>query len=163
MRKYVAAIYFLLTIQDLSCVSHKNKVGMVEEEKQIIKMCQEFAHRADELETKAFDNLDYKEKEFVNDFNALFEQYAFGKQNRTISGLNFRHPPRYSHVEKAVSIEPIKVNKSKYEIYFWAEKSFNSVKFIVQKKNEVWKLIKFQTCLTANPNERNCSWRTHKL
>ncbi|WP_167342037.1 hypothetical protein [Nonlabens sp. SY33080] len=136
---------------------------MEKEEKQVIEMCQEFASKADKLETKAFGNSGYKEKGFVKDFNVLFEQYAFGKQNRTISGLNFRQPPRYSHVAKAVSIESIKVNKSKYEIYFWAEKSFNSIKFIVQKKNEVWKLIKFQTCLTTNPNERDCSWRTHKL
>ncbi|WP_281541917.1 hypothetical protein [Maribacter aestuarii] len=136
---------------------------MEQEEKQIIQMCQEFAYKADKLETKAFGNSDYKANAFVNDFNLLFEQYAFGKQNRTLSGLNFRNPPRYSHVEKAASIETVKVNKSKYEIIFWADKSFNSLKFIVQKKDDGWKLIKFQTCLTANPNERDCSWRTHKL
>ncbi|GAA3521606.1 hypothetical protein GCM10022393_40030 [Aquimarina addita] len=136
---------------------------MEQEENQIVAMCQEFAHKADKLETIAFHNFDYKEKRFVTDFNTLFDQYAFGKQNRTVSGLNFRQPPRYSHVKKAVSIESIKVNKSKYEIYFWAERSFNYIKFIVQKKSEVWKLIKFQTCLTSNSNERDCSWRTHKL
>ncbi|MBL0685896.1 hypothetical protein [Aquimarina mytili] len=163
MRKYTGIVFSLIIIIELSCKSNTNEVKMEQEEKQIIAMCQEFAKKADELESKAFGNSDYKENGFVSDFNKLFEYYAFGKQNRTVSGLNFRQPPRYSHVEKAVSIESVKVNKSKYEVYFWAEKSFNSIKFIVQKKDDEWKLIKFQTCLKANPNESDCSWRTHKL
>lgn len=156
-------MYCLILIQAVSCKPNGKEVKMEKEEKQIIQICQEFAHKADQLETKAFNNSDYKTNGFVHDFNLLFQQYASGTQNRTVSGLNFRQPPRYSYVEKAVSIEAIKLDRSKYEIYFWADRSFNSIKFIVQKKDNSWKLIKFQTCLSANPNERDCSWRTHKL
>ena len=137
--------------------------NMEQEEIQVITLCKEFSEKADELETKAFGDCEYKETKFNNDFDTLFQQNAYGNQNGTVSGLNFRYPPRYSHVKEAVHIEGLKVHKLKYEVFFWANRSFNSIKFIVQRKQEQWKLIKFQTCLTTNPNKRECRWRSHKL
>ncbi len=74
------------------------------EENIIIELCKEFAKKADELETKGFSDLDYKENGFVADFNKLFNQYAYGKQNRTLSGLNFRNPPRYAEIKNATNL-----------------------------------------------------------
>ena len=92
--------------------------NMEQEEIQVITLCKEFSEKTDKLETKAFGDCEYKETKFNNDFDTLFQQNAYGNQNRTVSGLNFRYPPRYSHVKEAVDIEALKVHKLKNEVFF---------------------------------------------
>lgn len=63
---------------------------MDDEKEKIIELCKAFTKKADALENSAFGNNAYKENDFNKDFNDLFDQFCIGKQNSTISGLNFR-------------------------------------------------------------------------
>lgn len=149
-----------------NCISNELKISMEQEEKQIIEICKEFTKKADELETKGFTNFDYQENGFTKDFNTLFDQYCYGKQNRTIIGLNFRQPARYSNVvfSKKEIIE--KKSKTRYQVTFEKEPKIGSIRFILDKKNESWKLIRFETYLgIANHGKTKGEeiWRKHKL
>ena len=54
---------------------------MEQEEEQIIELCKQFAEKADELETKAFNDKVYQENEFNKDFNKLFYDYPLPVPN----------------------------------------------------------------------------------
>lgn len=132
------------------------------EEQEIIALCKEFARQADELEARGFEDTFYRENGFEADFNALFEQYAYGDNNRTLSGLNFGQPSRYNNLNSAVSIRAIKKNKSRYEVTFTGEYQWQSLQFIVEKKETKWKLIRYKTLLGKTPEGKDI-WRSHKL
>ncbi|WKD49812.1 hypothetical protein [Microbulbifer spongiae] len=132
------------------------------EEQEIIALCKEFARQADELEARGFEDTSYRENGFESDFNALFEQYAHGDNNRTLSGLNFGQPSRYNNLNSAVSIHAIKKNKSRYEVTFTGEYQWQSVQFIVEKKETKWKLIRYKTSPGKTPEGKEI-WRSHKL
>ncbi len=138
----------------------------MEEENKIILLCKEFAKKADALETKGFSNPNYREKGFVADFNTLFHQYAYGKQNRTISGLNFRNPPRYAQIINAINTTIHQTSKTQYQVTFEGEPKFNSIRFIVAKKSGSLKLICFETFLGISKQSKMYGeeiWRKHKL
>jgi hypothetical protein len=139
---------------------------MGQEENQIIQVCKEFAEKADELETKGFNNFEYQENGFVSDFNELFEQYAYGKQNRTNSGLNFRQPPRYNNIALSKNDTIEKTSKTRYQVTFEKEPKVGSIRFILDKKNGKWKLIRFETYVGISRHSKNIGeeiWRKHKL
>ena len=149
-----------------SCESNKLKNKMDQEKVEIIALCKDFAIKADELETKGFNNFDYKENGFTQEFNKLFDQYCYGKQNRTISGLNFRQPARYSNLafSKKEIIE--KKSKTRYQVTFEKEPKVGSIRFILDKKNGSWKLIRFETYIGISRHSKNVGeeiWRKHKL
>lgn len=136
------------------------------EEKQIIELCRAFAKKADELETIAFKNINYKENSFTDEFNKLFNQYCFGKQNRTISGLNFGQPPRYDNLKFCTETNVESLSKTKYQVTFWAEPKFKTIRFILDKRKSEWKLIRFETYLGISNQEKTKGeeiWRKHKL
>lgn len=139
---------------------------MEQEEKQIIELCKQFAEKADVLETKAFSDKVYQENEFNKDFNKLFNEYCYGKQNRTISGLNFRQPARYSNIaiSKKETIE--KISKTRYQVTFEKEPKVGSIRFVVDKKNGNWKLIRYETYIGISRHPKNIGeelWRKNKL
>ncbi|MGS2760891.1 hypothetical protein [Sinomicrobium sp. M5D2P9] len=135
---------------------------MKQEESQIIETIKAFTSKADALEIKAFQNRDYQENGFTEGFNALFNQYCYEKQNRTVSGLNFRQPPRYSNLKYCIETEIEPLSKTRYQVIFWGEPMFRSLRFIVDKKQGEWRLIRYKTFLTAS-NDRRRTWRKHKL
>ena len=51
----------------------EKSIFMNQDEKKLIEMCSQFAKRADALEKRAFHNGEYKLKQFVPDFNRLFD------------------------------------------------------------------------------------------
>lgn len=166
MRLRNLMIYFIAITCLTNCKSNELKIKMEQEEKQIIKICNEFAKQADELETKGFNNFDYKENGFTEDFNKLFDQYCYGKQNRTVSGLNFRQPARYSNLafSKKEIIE--KKSKTRYQVTFEKEPKVGSIRFILDKKNGNWKLTRFETYIGISRHSKNVEeeiWRKHKL
>jgi hypothetical protein len=139
---------------------------MEQEEKQIIQLCKEFAEKADELETKGFKNFEYKENSFEVDFNELFEQYAYRKQNRTISGLNFRQPPRYNDIAPSKKEIVEKTSNTRYQVTFEKDPKVGSIRFILDKKNGDWKLIRFETYVGVSNRSIDKGteiWRKHKL
>lgn len=107
---------------------------MDDEKEQIIELCKTFAKKADALENRAFGDNAYKENGFNKDFNALFDQFCFGIQNRTISGLNFRSPPRYDNLRFANETLVEELSKTKCQVTFWAEPKFRSLRFTLNKK-----------------------------
>ncbi|WP_318310118.1 hypothetical protein [Flagellimonas crocea] len=138
----------------------------MEQEKQIIQICTEFAKKADELETKGFVDFDYKENGFKEDFNKLFDQYCYGKQNRTLSGLNFGQPPRYSNVTLAKRHLIEKKSKTRYQVTFEKEPKIGSIRFILDKKNGSWKIIRFETYIGVASHGKTKGeeiWRKQKL
>ncbi|WP_349351632.1 hypothetical protein [Flagellimonas sp. MMG031] len=142
------------------------KIRMEQEENQIVQICQEFAKKADQLEVKGCNDLDYKENGFIEDFNKLFSQYCYGKQNRTHSGLNFRQPPRYSNVAYAKREIIEKKSKTRYQVTFEKEPKIGSIRFIIDKKHGSWKIIRFETFLgVANQRKTEAEeiWRKHRL
>ncbi len=140
---------------------------MIKEEKQLIQFCKEFAKKADELETTGFNDPDYRENGFTEDFNKLFDQYCYGKQNRTISGLNFRQPARYTNLAFSQKETVEKISKTRYQVTFETDpKEVGSIRFILDKKNGGWKLIRFETLLGIPYQEETIDeeiWRKHKL
>ena len=139
---------------------------MEQEEEQIIELCKEFAEKADELETKAFNDKVYQENEFNKDFNKLFNEYCYGKQNRTISGLNFRQPPRYSTLKESNNQKIERLTKTRYQVSFEVEPKWKSIRFILDKRNGNWKLIRFETYVGISRHSKNIGeelWRKNKL
>jgi len=135
-------------------------------EQQLITLCKTFAHKADELEIKAFNNPDYRENGFVSDFNELFDSFCYGKQNRTVSGLNFRNPPRYENIKSAVKEEVIQRSVKQYQITFEGLPKFRSIRFIAEKKSGDWRLIRFETYIgiSNHPKDKGEElWRRNKL
>ncbi|HIP33912.1 MAG TPA: hypothetical protein EYG89_04150 [Bacteroidia bacterium] len=135
-------------------------------EQTIIDKCKQFSVKADYLETKAFNDLSYRENDFKNDFNKLFQQYCFGKQNRTISGLNFGKPARYSTINTANKTEVKQLSKTRYQVTFETEPKFQSIRFILDKRQNDWKLIRFETYVGISRHSKNAGeelWRKHKL
>lgn len=139
---------------------------MEQEELKIVEVCKTFAQKADALENKAFDDRTYRDNGFTQDFNALFAQYCHGKQNRTVSGLNFRNPPRYDNLKFSTETQIAPVSKTRYQATFWAEPKFRSIRFVLDKRNDAWKLIRFETFLGISKQEKTKGeeiWRKHKL
>lgn len=139
---------------------------MEQEKNEIIALCKEFAMKADNLENKAFDNRTYQENGFVKDFNSLFDQYCYGKQNRITSGLNFRKPPRYDNIKFGIETEAEALSKKRYQVTFWAKPKFRTIRFILNKRNENWKIIRYETFLGISKQEKTKGeeiWRKHKL
>lgn len=125
-----------------------------------------FAEKADVLETKAFNDSSYQENGFVEDFNALFDEYAYGKQNRTLSGLNFRQPPRYDNLKYAVKTESEQLSKTRYQVTFLGTPKFKSLRFIIDKKLGEWRIIRFETFVGISNQIKTKGeeiWRKHKL
>ncbi len=97
----------------------------------------------------------------------MFDQYCYGKQNRTISGLNFRQPARYANLAFSQKETVKKISKTRYQVTFETEpKEVGSIRFILDKKNGGWKLIRFETLLGIPYQEETIDeeiWRKHKL
>lgn len=130
---------------------------------QLIQACKSFAQQADRLEAKAFADPVYQQKGFIEDFNQLFSQYAYGNQNRCLAGLNFRKPARYHHLASAISVEAKQKNRTNWEVFFYGAKVFQHLKFRVSLKEGEWRLTKVQTCLARKADSDELLWRTHKL
>lgn len=142
------------------------EINKMNEEQNIIEGIKAFTEKADALESKAFNDSSYQENGFVEDFNALFNEYAYGKQNRTLSGLNFRQPPRYDNLKFAVKAENEQLSKTRYQITFWTEPKFKSLRFIVDKKLGEWRIIRFETFIGISNQTKTkgeAIWRKHKL
>jgi len=136
------------------------------EEKSIIEKCKTFAKKADELEIKAFNDKVYQENGFVEDFNKLFDAYCYGKQNRTLSGLNFRQPPRYANLEIAEHIGIEQLSKTRYLVTFEGKPKFKTIRFIVDKRQGEWRLTRFETYVGISNRTIDKGaeiWRKHKL
>ena len=139
---------------------------MEQEEQDIILMCIDFAQKADELENKGFHDRSYQENGFVEDFNTLFDQYAYGKQNRTLSGLNFQQPPRYASINSSSSKNIEHLSKARYQVTFLTEPKWQSIRFLVDKKAGAWKITRFETYLGIANHGKDVGeeiWRKHKL
>ena len=150
----------------IGCKSENEKTPMNQDEKKLIEMCSQFAKRADALEKRAFHNGEYKLKQFVPDFNLLFDMYAHGTNNRTISGLNFRNPPRYDALNSSVDTIAESLSETRYRVTFEGAKKWESVRFILDKKQSEWKLICFETYVgIANQGENKGEeiWTKQKL
>lgn len=133
---------------------------------EIITLCKTFANLADQLETKAFSNPNYQKNGFVEDFNHLFNTYCFGKQNRTVSGLNFSQPPRYHILKASRETKVESLSKTRCQVTFLTEPKIGSIRFILDKKQGEWKIIRFETYVgIAGPGKHQGSelWRKHKL
>lgn len=136
------------------------------QEQTIIEHIKTFAEKANELETKAFNNNVYQENGFTEDFNALFNQYCYGKQNRTVSGLNFRQPARYNNLKFAINTDCKQVSKTHYQVTFWGEPKFKSLRFILAKKMSEWRILHFETFIGISNQTKTKGeeiWRRHKL
>lgn len=139
---------------------------MEQEEKQLVEMCLSFAKKADALEKRAFDNGEYRLKGFVPNFNMLFNTYASGKENRTISGLDFRDPPRYANINSSKKTVIEKLSERSYHITFEGNPKWRSIRFKINKQQDEWKLLYFETYLglsNRGENEGEEIWRKHKL
>ena len=120
------------------------------EEEELIAHCKTFVQKADDLELKGFKDTNYQENQFEEDFNSLFNQYAYGKQNRTISGLNFRNPPRYENIKFAVNTTVEQTSKTKCQVTFWGNPEHRSIRFILTKNENEWRLLRFETFLSIS-------------
>lgn len=132
----------------------------------LINKCKQFAEKANVLEEKAFNDVMYRENGFNTDFNQLFETYCYGKQNRTISGLNFRKPARYSSIKNATKEHIVQLSKTRYQVTFVTEPKFKSIRFIIDKRLNDWRLTRFETFLGISNHSKNLGeelWRKHKL
>lgn len=150
----------------ISCKPDNEKTRMEREKKRLIEMCMEFAKKADALEKRAFDNGEYRLKGFVPSFNRLFNEYAHGTNNRTISELNFRNPPRYSNINTSVNTVVESLSKTRYRVTFEGAQKWQSIRFLIDKKDSEWKLIHFETYVgIANHGENKGEeiWTEHKL
>ncbi len=160
-------VFFYLTIISLTnCKPKESKPKMEQEKSEIIKLCETFAKKADELENKAFNDRTYQENGFTEDFNKLFNQYCDGKQNRTVSGLNFRQPARYSNLAFSKNEIIEEISKTRFQVTFVKEPKIGSIRFILDKKNDNWRIIRFETYLgIANHGKTKGEeiWRKHKL
>lgn len=119
----------------------------MEETLKIIEKCRVFAQQADALEAKAFEDIPYRNAHFVDDFNKLFEQYAYGKQNRTVSGLNFRQPARYDHINTCDKEVIEQVSKTRYYVTFEGKPQWKTIRFVLDKRQGEWKLIRSENYL----------------
>ena len=128
-------------------------------EEEIVGLCRDFARQADALETKGFNDIAYQQQHFVQDFNALFARYAHGNNSR-VSSLNFRQPPRYAVVQQAQQVTVTKKHASRYEVTFEGERPHQAVRFVVEKKEGGWKLVRYKTRIGLPPKD---SFRNHKL
>ncbi|GAB1855808.1 hypothetical protein MHTCC0001_06430 [Flavobacteriaceae bacterium MHTCC 0001] len=142
------------------------KPKMEQEKSEIIELCKTFAKKADELENKAFNDRTYRENGFAEDFNKLFNQHCYGKQNRTVSGLNFRKPARYSNLAFSNNEIIEEISKTRFQVTFVKEPEVGSIRFIIDKKKGNWRIIRFETYLgIANHGKTKGEeiWRRHKL
>lgn len=119
---------------------------MNELENKLIQLCKDFTQKADALEVKAFHDRDYQENWFFEDFNKLFDEYAYGKQNRTVS-MDFRNPPRYSMLKDTIheKVEPL--SKTQFCVTFENVNAYNTIRFIIAKKLWDWKLIRYESSI----------------
>ena len=157
---------FFCAIAMVDCEPKNTKKGMEQEQKELIELCKEFARIADSYEERANNNGEYRLKGFYPNFNTLFEKYAHGKQNRTISGLNFRNPPRYSEIKNAVKETVTPLSENKYQVTFVGEPKFKSLRFTVAKMEGVFKLLYYETYIGIaqhGDNEGKAIWRKQKL
>ncbi|MFS4416596.1 hypothetical protein [Maribacter sp. 2307ULW6-5] len=159
-------IYFMGFLSFMGCKPANEKKAMEKEEKQLIDLCLTFAKRADALEKRAFENGEYRLKQFVPDFNTLFAQYADGTMNRTISGLNFRNPPRYHDINTAIRTKVAPLSETRYQVIFEGVQKWRSIRFTIDKRQSEWKLLHFETYVgIANHGTHKGEeiWSKHKL
>ncbi|MFK7813061.1 MAG: hypothetical protein AB8B59_11240 [Maribacter sp.] len=139
---------------------------MEQEKEQIIEMCINFSKRADALEKRAFDNGEYRLKQFVPDFNLLFDKYAYGTNNRTKFEFNFRNPQRYSAIETSVNTVIESLSKTQYRVTFEGVQKSQSIRFLIDKKQSEWRLTYFETYggnANHGENEGEEIWTKHNL
>lgn len=150
----------------IQTVGSNSKKTQMTTEKNIINKCKQFAEKADALEERAFNDFEYRENGFIKDFNQLFEIYCYGKQNRTISGLNFGKPTRYSTIKTAIKEHIVQLSKTRYQVTFETNPKWQSIRFILDKRLNDWKLIRFETYVGISRHSESLGeelWSKNKL